>query len=122
MVDCARMTGTILNAAAILIGGVLGLTTRKQMTAANQGLLKVILGVLVVYVGLGMVWESLNGSFTHRVKQMVIVILALTLGRIAGQTLHLQKSLNRLGKIAKEKFSNAKPGSARKVRRDVMPT
>jgi len=109
------MTGTILNAAAILIGGVLGLTTTRQMTAANQGVLKLILGVLVVYVGLNMTWESLNGSFAHRVKQLVIVILALILGRIAGQTLHLQKSLNRLGQIAKEKFSKAKPDSANRV-------
>ncbi|MEO8427267.1 MAG: DUF554 domain-containing protein [Verrucomicrobiota bacterium] len=109
------MIGTILNATAILIGGVVGLTTTKQMTAANQGLLKVILGVLVVYAGLSMTWESLNGSFPHCIKQLVIVILAMILGRIAGQTLHLQKSLNRLGQIAKEKFSNATPGSANRV-------
>jgi uncharacterized membrane protein YqgA involved in biofilm formation len=109
------MTGTILNAGAILIGGAVGLTTTKQMTAANQGMLKVILGVLVVYVGLSMTWGSLNGSFSHRVKQLVIVILALILGRIAGQTLHLQKSLNRLGRIAKEKFSTATPDGANRV-------
>jgi len=109
------MTGTILNAAAILIGGVAGLTTTKQMTSANQGLLKGILGVLIVYVGLSMTWESLNGGFFHGVKQLVIVILALILGRIAGQTLRLQKSLNRLGQIAKQKFSNATPDSANRV-------
>jgi uncharacterized membrane protein YqgA involved in biofilm formation len=109
------MTGTILNAAAILIGGVAGLTTTKQMTTANQGLLKGILGVLIVYVGLSMTWESLNGGFFHGIKQLVIVILALILGRIAGQTLHLQKSLNRLGQIAKQKFSNATPASANRV-------
>jgi uncharacterized protein len=109
------MTGTILNAAAILIGGVVGLTTTKRISAANQGILKIILGVLVIYVGLSMSWESLNGSFLHRIKQLVIVILALMLGRIAGQTLHLQQSLNRLGRIAKEKFSSANPESANRV-------
>jgi uncharacterized membrane protein YqgA involved in biofilm formation len=83
------MTGTILNAAAILIGGVAGLTTTKQMTAAHQGLLKGILGVLVVYVGLNMTWESLNGSFAHRVKQLVIVILALILGSQGIESLRL---------------------------------
>ena len=48
-------------------------------------------------------------------RWLVIVILALMLGRIAGQTLQLQKSLNRLGRIAKEKFSNATPGSVNRV-------
>jgi hypothetical protein len=106
-----HVTGTILNASAILVGGIIGLTTTKQISEPNQRLIKTVLGALIVYVGLSMTWDGLNGSLLHCLKQLTIVILALTLGRIAGRVLHLQKSLNRLGQIAKRKFTNATPGN-----------
>jgi uncharacterized membrane protein YqgA involved in biofilm formation len=101
------MIGTILNAAAILTGGIIGLTTTKQISPANQGLIKIALGALTVWAGLSMTWSGLNGGFLNALKQLVIVVLALSLGRITGRLLHLQHGLNRLGRYAKEKFSNA---------------
>src|SRR5438105_12226336 len=105
------MIGTILNAGGIVLGGVVGLITTKQITDANQRVIKGLLGVLVVYVGLSMTWDALNGSFFHRLKQLIIVILALMLGRITGRALHLQKFLNRLGQLAKGKFTSAQAGN-----------
>src|SRR6266567_1311977 len=104
-------TGTILNAAGILLGGILGLTLSKQLSPARQIGIKGLLGVLTVYVGLKMTWLSLGGGIGMVAKQLFIVLLALMLGRITGRLLHLQKFLNRLGHYAKEKFSNATPGA-----------
>lgn len=101
------MTGTILNAAGILIGGVLGLTLTRQLSPAAQAGIKGMLGVLVVFVGLSTTWKSLGPGLGLVAKQMTIVILAMTLGRITGRLLHLQKGLNKLGQYAKEKFANA---------------
>ena len=101
------MTGTILNAIGILAGGILGLALRRQMSPATQIALKGALGILVVFVGLKTTWESLGGGFWLVLKQVAIVILALTLGRITGRLLHLQKSLNKLGQYAKERFTRA---------------
>ena len=109
------MIGTILNAAGILIGGLVGVVTSRQIAPIHQSILKAILGILVVYLGLSMTWDAMNGSFLHRMKQLAIVILALMLGRIIGRTLRLQKTLNRLGQIAKEKFSSAKPGDSNRL-------
>ena len=109
------MIGTILNAAGILIGGLIGLLTARQIAPVHQSILKAILGILVVYLGLSMTWDTLNGSFLHRMKQMLIIVLALMLGRIIGRALRLQKALNRLGQIAKEKFSSARPGDANRL-------
>src|SRR6266700_513222 len=106
------MIGTILNAAGILLGGILGLTLSKQLSPRRQVAIKGLLGVLVVYVGLKMTVLSLGGGFGHVAKQLFIVLLALILGRITGRLLHLQDFLNRLGKYAKEKFSSATPGTA----------
>ncbi len=102
------MTGTILNALAILIGGVLGLVVKRQLTVPAQTAIKGLLGVLVIFIGLKTTWDNLGGGSALLVlKQITIVVLALTLGRLTGRVLRLQKSLNRLGQYARKKFSDA---------------
>ncbi len=103
--------GTIVNALGILLGGLLGILLRRQLTPPTQIALKGALGVLVVYVGLKMTWTSLGGGFFGVMKQMTIVILAMTAGRITGKLLHLQAGLNQLGQYAKERFTKAATGS-----------
>ena len=107
------MKGTLTNAAAILVGGVLGLTLTKDLSPARQLLLKNVLGIFTVWVGLSMTWQGLNGGPGQILKQLLIVVLALTLGRITGQWLHLQAGLNRLGQYAKARFAQASPGHPR---------
>lgn len=101
------MIGTILNAVGILIGGILGLTLRRQLTPATQVGLKGALGVLVIFVGLKITWTSLGGGLWPVTKQLIIVILALTLGRLTGRLLRLQKNLNSLGRYASDRFAKA---------------
>ena len=107
----ALMFGTVLNALGILLGGIAGLTVTRQLSPAKQSMLKVGMGAFTVFLGLKMTLLSLDGSFGHRVKQLVVVVLALILGKLAGRSLHLQKSSNRLGHFAKEKLSQARPGN-----------
>lgn len=101
------MIGTILNAAGILMGGVLGLTVTKHLSAPQQVALKGLMGVATVYVGLRLTVTSLGGGFGAIAKQVTIVVLALILGRLTGRLLRLQKSLNPLGQHAKERISKA---------------
>ena len=101
------MIGTVLNAAGILLGGVLGLTLRNQISTARQVAVKNLLGVFTVYVGLKMTWTSLGGGVGMIARELAIVLLSLILGRVTGRLLHLQKTLNRLGQYAKNKFSQA---------------
>jgi uncharacterized membrane protein YqgA involved in biofilm formation len=97
--------GTILNAAGILLGGILGLTLSKQLTPARQHFLKVAMGAFVVFIGLKMTVTSMGGSWGAMSKQLLIVLLSLTAGRIIGRLLHLQKGSNRLGRYARERLS-----------------
>src|SRR5437867_545214 len=108
------MVGTIINAAAILIGGVAGLTAKKQIPVAHQTALKILLGAFTVYVGLSATWQALNGGFLRVLKQLTIVLLALMLGNLTGKLLRTQKSLNRLGQYAKQKISAAGPAASRR--------
>ncbi len=107
------LTGTILNALGILIGGALGLLLRRQLTLPVQMAIKGLLGVLVIFVGLKTTWDNLGGGSVWLVlKQVTIIVLALSLGRVAGRLLHLQKGLNRLGQYARQKFAKATPDQA----------
>jgi len=105
------MVGTILNAAAILGGGVAGLTAKGQMSRAHQSALKVLLGVFAVYVGLSATWQGLNGGFLQILKGLGIVLASLVLGNLTGKLLGIQKRLNQLGQYAKQKISETTPES-----------
>jgi uncharacterized membrane protein YqgA involved in biofilm formation len=101
------VTGTILNAAGILIGGILGLTLRKQLSMQRQLQLKLLIGALIVFVGLHMTWSSLGGGFWSVLRQLGIMVLALTIGNIVGKLLHIQKGVNRLGQMAAERLKDS---------------
>ncbi len=106
------MIGTILNAAGILLGGLVGLARRKPLGPAAESYFKVVLGAMTVFYGLRLTWMSLSGSFFEVLKQLAIVILALGLGRLTGRALHLQRMSNRLGQSARDRISSARPDDA----------
>ncbi|MEK7676205.1 MAG: DUF554 domain-containing protein [Verrucomicrobiota bacterium] len=103
------MIGTFLNVAAIVAGGVRGLTSSRELSPANQARLKIGMGAFTVWIGLSMTWSSINGSFWQIARQLAIVILALMLGNVTGKLLRLQQSLNRLGHYAKERVTGGVP-------------
>lgn len=109
------MTGTILNAMGICIGSLLGLLLLRQFSPPTQLALRGLMGVLTVFIGLRITWESLNGSFLQIFKQLVIVILALMLGRLLGRLLRIQRNLNRLGQYASRRFAEVKPNDPNRV-------
>jgi uncharacterized protein len=104
------VTGTILNAVGIILGGLLALTIGRQPAATTQLALKAFLGMITVFVGLRLTWISLDGGLGNVAKQLVILVVALTLGRLTGQLLRIQKGANRLGQYAKEKVTAAAVG------------
>ena len=99
------MFGAILNAAGILIGGIIGLWRPAALTPKRERLIQVLLGVFTVYYGLRLAVMSLHPPFTHILKQLGIVILSLMAGRLLGGWLRLQKASNRIGQRAREVFT-----------------
>src|SRR5262245_37051147 len=104
------MIGTILNVAGILIGGIVGLTRRKPLSPATESFFKVVLGAFTVFYGLRLTWISLNGSFLQILKQLLIAVLAMILGKLTGRLLGLQRLSNHLGRAARQRITTAKPG------------
>jgi len=105
------MIGTALNVAGILIGGVAGLVRRRPFSPARESFFKVALGAFTVFYGLRLTWVSLNGSLWQILKQLLIAVLALMLGRLIGRLLRLQKMSNHLGRAARERIAATGPGS-----------
>jgi uncharacterized membrane protein YqgA involved in biofilm formation len=103
------MLGTILNVAAIVIGGLAGLIIKKHPSAATQSFFKVALGALTVFFGLRLTWLSINGTFGQSLKQLGIVLLSLSLGNLLGKLLHLQKASNRIGQLTRDRMARATP-------------
>lgn len=103
------MIGSFLNAGAIALGGIIGLVWKKPMSAASQFFCKAGLGAFTIFFGLRLTLTSFSGPFLHVVKELAIVLIALALGRLAGQLLHLQKTSNRIGQFARERMVAARP-------------
>ena len=102
--------GAISNAAGILIGGIAGLALRKQPSAATQGFFKVTLGAFTVYFGLRLTWMNLDGFSLNTLRLLAIVMLAMTLGKLTGRLLRLQKTSNRIGQFARNEIGRAMSG------------
>ena len=103
------MIGTIINVCAIAVGGIVGLAAAKGISPKVEYRLKLILGIVTIYVGMKTTWSAINGPFGSVVKQIVIVMAALVIGNIIGKVLRLQKGINRLGEYAKNVFDKHDP-------------
>jgi len=101
------MLGTVINGAAILAGGAAGIFAARQLTEQRQLSIKVLLGAFTVYAGLSTAWSGLNGSLGQAGKQLLIAMVAMSLGRIAGRLCRIQATLNKVGGYAREKFATA---------------
>jgi uncharacterized membrane protein YqgA involved in biofilm formation len=85
------VTGAFLNAMGILIGGLFGLVLRQPLSFRRQVFFRSALGAFTIFSGLRLVWLSINGIFLSGLKQVLIAVLAVTLGFWIGRLLHLQK-------------------------------
>lgn len=115
------MIGTIANAAGILFGGIIGLTSSKALSAGAEAQLRVVLAACAVFFGLRLTWLNLDGLAMQILKQCVILILALMLGKLTGRLLGLQKISNRLGRVAQEKIVAAQSSCSHSANDGFQP-
>ncbi len=102
------MTGAVLNVAGIVIGGIIALIRRKPLSPVNEAFFKSVLGILMVFYGLRLTWLSFSGAFGSVLRQLVIIVLALMLGKMLGKLFRLQKMSNRLGQRARARLTDVR--------------
>ncbi len=100
----AGLWGTVVNVAAILLGGLVGLLLKKGIPERISGTLMMGVGFCVIYIGIR---GSMDGENT------LVVVLSVVLGAALGQWLDLDARLKRLGERAEARFGNAQSGNGR---------
>jgi len=82
------LTGTLVNFAAIIIGGAVGLLFRKGLPPKYMNAVLGVIGLVVVALGIKYVFDS---------QQILVVIISVIVGTIVGTALHLDERLRTLG-------------------------
>ena len=109
------MTGAFLNAIGILLGGLWGLALRKPLSLRTQIFFRSALGLSTIFFGLRLVWLSLGGTLSSVLGQILVALLAITVGFWIGKLLRLQQWSNRLGRRAGNAIAPAQTNGPRQA-------
>lgn len=102
--------GTIINCAAIIVGGVFGLLFGKLLKERVQETLQKANGICVLFIGIAGAMEGmlrLSGSALSSGRSMLI-IASLALGALVGELINIEHWVERFGEWLKIKTGNAK--------------
>lgn len=102
--------GTIINSAAIVVGGIFGLMFGKFMKERIQDTLLKACGVCVLFIGIAGAMEGMlkiSGSSLLSGRSMFIVA-SIALGAVVGEILNIEHGFERFGEWLKVKTGNAK--------------
>lgn len=105
--------GTIINSAAIIVGGVFGHLFGKILNERIQDSLQKASGICVLFIGIAGAMEDmlkLSGSSLSAGRSMLIVA-SLALGALVGEILNIEHGFERFGEWLKVKTGNAKDKS-----------
>lgn len=81
------MVGTLINAAAVAVGALLGLWVGGRLPDRYARAVLTAMGLVTLILGVSMALE---------VYQMIVVVLSLVLGTLAGELMHIDRGLDRL--------------------------
>ncbi|MBE5776715.1 MAG: DUF554 domain-containing protein [Clostridiales bacterium] len=90
------MIGTLINVVAVVAGTLLGLLFGKKITEEMRRVLTLGVGMCVVVLGLQSALATSN---------MMLVIIAVVLGGVAGSLLKIEKGLDRMGDMLQKRFA-----------------
>ena len=101
--------GTIINSAAIVIGGVVGHFTGKLFKSEQQSALNKTCGISVLFIATAGAMQgmlSIDGNSLLSGKAM-LVVLCLAIGTIIGELIGIEKGFERFGEWLKAKTGNS---------------
>ena len=105
--------GTIINSAAIIVGGVFGHLFGKILNERIQDSLQKASGICVLFIGIAGAMEGmlkLSGS-SLSVGRSMLIVASLALGALVGEILNIEHGFERFGEWLKVKTGNAKDKS-----------
>jgi len=91
------MIGTLVNAAAILIGGSLGLLFRSRIPERMFKIVFQAIGIFTLYLGVSMALKA---------NELLLMVFSLVVGALIGEFLRLEDRVERLSELLKKKIGS----------------
>ena len=101
------MTGTFLNIATVIIGGIIGLTFGARIPDKLKS---------TVIAGMGLFTAAMGVQMFLNTENPLIVLGSLLIGTLLGEWWRIEDGLQNLGKVLEKRFSKADDGSNKFVR------
>ena len=102
--------GTIINTAAILVGGLLGAMFGRFLSDSAQDTLTKVCGVSSLFIAVSGALEKMlaveNGKIVSSGSMLIVICLAI--GAVIGELLKIEDAFERFGQWLKIKTGNAK--------------
>ena len=102
--------GTVINTAAIILGGLSGHFFGKMLKERHQSSLTSACGVSVLFIGVAGAMQGMltvqDGVITS--GQTMLVTLCLAIGTLIGEIINIEDAFERFGEWLKTKSGNAK--------------
>jgi uncharacterized membrane protein YqgA involved in biofilm formation len=89
------MIGTVVNAVAVIVGGIIGLIFKKNMPERVKSIYFQAIGLFTIAIGITMVYTM---------EHILIVVSSLAIGSLLGEWWNLETSAERLSEFLKKKF------------------
>jgi len=91
------MTGTLINAAAILVGSLIGLFLNKKLPKRFIQIVFQGIGLFTLFIGVYMAFKTSN---------LFYLVISIVVGGVLGEWMNLEKLINNFGEKIKEKFKS----------------
>ncbi len=108
------MLGTIVNAAAIVVGGILGSLLKKGIPERVSKTVTSALALAVVFIGVTGALDGYRdfcaGNSLFAKYGMLFIILALVFGALLGEALNIDRALSRLGASLERRLTRKNEG------------
>ena len=90
------MLGTIVNAAAVVMGSLIGLLVKKGIPEKIRSAVMIGIGLCTLYIGVS---GMLSG------ENIIVAVLSILIGTIIGTLLDIDRGINLHGNAVEEKFN-----------------
>jgi hypothetical protein len=91
------MTGTLINAAAILVGSLIGLVLNAKLPKRF---------IQIVFQGIGLFTLFIGVFMAMKTNQIFYMVISIVIGGVLGEWLNIEKAINSFGEKIKEKFKS----------------
>ncbi len=101
--------GTMINGAAIIVGGLIGRLTGRLIHQEQRDALTKVCGISVLFIAIAGAMQGMLQIDAGRIVsgKSMLVVLCLALGTVIGELIGIEKGIERFGEWLKKKSGNS---------------